>query len=293
MGSYICIKNLFIILYYTWQTALKVFSSYGKTAVQIPRAGASLHRSYQLKIAYCITVSFKTFFSAVLPALVLYRIFTCTPYILFRQQHIPFSKVFIVQCYTACSRIHNNISPAEVMSILYMLFNQPILCCQTSLHPREYLLRSWTEFVIQIQENAFFFLRFWSPGCMSQIDIADPIDSTDVLSTHSKALSCWFTVTSFSQIIYRAVDLHTLSSCSLLSPAVCLAVRVGLQNVKYFVWACWGAQKPFSSRAQGFESQLGTPKLNSASWWQELPHSWPGPQQSGDFSVQGFSWGFP
>lgn len=293
MGSYICIKNLFIILYYTWQTALKVFSSYGKTAVQIPRAGASLHRSYQLKIAYCITVSFKTFFSAVLPALVLYRIFTCTPYILFRQQHIPFSKVFIV-----------NATPhvAGSTTIFPLLRSWAFsTCCSTNqfsaVRPA-YLpgSTSWgaeRSLSFRSRKMPFFFLRFWSPGCMSQIDIADPIDSTDVLSTHSKALSCWFTVTSFSQIIYRAVDLHTLSSCSLLSPAVCLAVRVGLQNVKYFVWACWGALKPFSSRAQGFESQLGTPKLNSASWWQELPHSWHGPQQSGDFSVQGFSWGFP
>lgn len=52
---------------------------------------------------------------------------------------------------------------------------------------------------------------------------------TSQICAHSKALSCWLTLTSFSEIIYRTVDLHTLSSCSLLSPAICLAVRVGLQ----------------------------------------------------------------
>lgn len=82
------------------------------------------------------------------------------------------------------------------------------------------------------------------------------------ICVYNKAVSCWFTVMSFLEIIYRTVDLHTLSSCSLLSPAICLAIRVGLQNTKYFVWACWGALKPYFSRGQGFKSKLRTPKNN-------------------------------
>lgn len=56
---------------------------------------------------------------------------------------------------------------------------------------------------------------------------------TSQICVYNKAISCWFTVMSFLEIIYRTVDLHTLSSCSLLSPAICLAIRVGLQNAKY------------------------------------------------------------
>lgn len=98
-----------------------------------------------------------------------------------------------------------------------MLFNQPILCCRTRSHPREYLLKSWREFVTQLQENAFLkVLKWW-------------LRVTDWHHRSVHIVSYWFTATSFLEIIYRIVGLHTLLSCSLLSPAICRAVRVGLQ----------------------------------------------------------------
>ena len=92
---------------------------------------------------------------------------------------------------------------------------------------------------------------------------------TSQICAHSKALSCWFTMTSFLKIIYRTVGLHTLSSHSLLSPVICLAVRVGLQNAKYF-FLRWGALKPFFSQSPGFRKHTqDTKKTHKRLGWRK------------------------
>lgn len=71
------------------------------------------------------------------------------------------SAVFIVWSIT-CSSVHKKHFPCWGHEHSFTLLNQPILCCRTSFHLREYLLSSWREFVMQLQENVdFFFFKIW------------------------------------------------------------------------------------------------------------------------------------
>lgn len=79
-----------------------------------------------------------------------------------------------------------------------------------------------------------------------------------------KALSCWFTVASILKVVYRTVDLHTLSSCSLLSQLFILLLEWTLQV--FHLSMLRSAEAICFFQSPGFESELRTSKNPTRDW---------------------------